>query len=51
MPGYSELRQVLYPELQALYTGEKTAEEAVKDYQTKGNEVINNAKTSSVIYQ
>lgn len=51
VPGYSELRQVLYPELQALYTGEKTAEEAVKDYQTKGNEVINNAKESSVIYK
>lgn len=51
VPGYSELRQVLYPELQALYTGEKTAKEAIRDYQTKGNEVINNAKESSVIYK
>lgn len=50
VPGYGELRQVLYPELQALYTGEKTAEEAIKDYQTKGNEVINNAKQDSVIF-
>ncbi len=50
VPGYSELRQVLYPELQALYTGEKTPEQVVKDYQTKGNEVIQNAKKNSVIY-
>lgn len=47
--GYSELRQVLYPELQALFTGAKTPAETVKDYQTKGNEVLKNAKASSVI--
>lgn len=51
VPGYSELRQVLYPELQALYIGEKTPAEAVKDYQTRGNEVIENAKQNSVIYK
>lgn len=51
VPGYSELRQVLYPELQALYMGAKTAEEAVKDYEEKGNNVIDNAKQSSAIYQ
>lgn len=51
VPGYSELRQVLYPELQALYIGQKTAEEAVKSYQEKGNEVIKNAKADSVIYK
>ncbi|CEG27235.1 ABC transporter substrate-binding protein [Bacillus sp. B-jedd] len=50
VPGYGELRQVLYPELQALYTGEKTGEQVVKDYQKKGNEVIKNAKESSVIF-
>ncbi|MFD2332406.1 ABC transporter substrate-binding protein [Cohnella sp. GCM10020058] len=49
VPGYSELRQVLYPELQAMYIGEKTPEEAVKDYQTKGNEVIQKAKANSVL--
>lgn len=47
--GYSELRQVLYPELQALFTGAKTPAETVKDYQTKGNDVLKNAKESSVI--
>ncbi|OLS01464.1 ABC transporter substrate-binding protein [Tissierella creatinophila] len=50
VPGYSELRQVLYPELQALYTGEKTPEQAAKDYQSKGNEVIKSAKEDSVIF-
>lgn len=51
VPGYSELRQVLYPELQALYTGQKSGAEAVKDYQEKGNKVIENAKANSVIFQ
>ncbi|MDF0753015.1 hypothetical protein NLU14_22570, partial [Marinobacter sp. 71-i] len=46
VPGYSELRQVLYPELQAMYIGEKSPEEAVKDYQTKGNEVIQKARAN-----
>ncbi|WP_226036185.1 ABC transporter substrate-binding protein [Aquibacillus saliphilus] len=50
VPGYSELRQVLYPELQALYTGEKTPEQVVEDYQTKGNEVIESSRADSVIY-
>ncbi|CAI6082230.1 hypothetical protein PAECIP112173_03488 [Paenibacillus sp. JJ-100] len=51
VPGYSQLREVLYPELQALYTGAKTPEEVAKDYQTKGNQVIQMNKESSVIYQ
>lgn len=50
VPGYSELRQVLYPELQALYTGEKTPAQAAADYQTRGNEVLKNAKEDSVIF-
>ncbi|URN96723.1 MAG: extracellular solute-binding protein [Candidatus Pristimantibacillus lignocellulolyticus] len=51
VPGYSQLREVLYPELQALYIGSKTAEQAVKDYQEKGNNVIQSNKASSIIYQ
>jgi len=47
--GYSELRQVLYPELQAMYTGEKTPAQAIKDYQSKGNAVLQKARESSVI--
>ncbi|MFS0864310.1 ABC transporter substrate-binding protein [Fredinandcohnia sp. 179-A 10B2 NHS] len=50
VPGYSELRQVLYPELQALYIGDKTPEQVVADYQKKGNEVIEKSKAESVIY-
>ncbi|WP_071459186.1 ABC transporter substrate-binding protein [Bacillus massilinigeriensis] len=51
VPGYSQLRQILYPELQALYTGEKTAEQIVKDYQEKGNQIIEESKANSVIYK
>lgn len=50
VPGYSQLRQVLYPELQALYTGAKSAKDAVKGYQTNGNKVIEESKADSVIY-
>jgi multiple sugar transport system substrate-binding protein len=51
VPGYNQLRQVLYPELQALYTGQKSAEEIVKDYQEKGNDIIKESKEDSVIFQ
>lgn len=50
VPGYNELRQVLFPELQAVFTGEKTPEEAVKSYQEKGNDIIGKAKEDSVIF-
>lgn len=50
VPGYSQLRQVLYPELQALYTGQKTPEEIVKSYQEKGNVIIKESKEDSVIF-
>ncbi|WP_214630466.1 ABC transporter substrate-binding protein [Paenibacillus agaridevorans] len=47
VPGYSQLRQVLFPELQALYIGERTPAEAIANYQKNGNEVIAKAKESS----
>lgn len=50
VPGYSQLRQVLYPELQALYTGQKTPAETVRDYQQKGNQVISDSKEDSIIF-
>lgn len=50
VPGYNQLRQVLYPELQALYTGQKRAEEIIKDYQEKGNQIIKESKEDSVIF-
>ena len=51
VPGYSQLREVLYPELQAMYLGSKTPAEAVASYQEKGNAVIKENKANSVIYQ
>lgn len=51
VPGYSQLRQLLYPELQAIYIGEKEPAQAVKDYQTQGNAVIQKAKESSTVYK
>lgn len=51
VPGYSQLRQVLYPELQAIFTGQKTPAQAMKDYQTNGNKVIKDSRANSVIKQ
>ena len=50
MPGYSELRNVLFPELQAALTGEKTPQEALDSYVEKGNAVIKEGREGSVIY-
>lgn len=50
VPGYGQLREVLYPELQALYMGAKTPEQMVKDYQANGNKVIQTNKADSIIY-
>lgn len=50
MPGYSELRNVLFPELQAALTGQKTAKQALDDYVEKGNVVIDEGRAGSVIY-
>lgn len=50
MPGYNELRNVLFPEIQAALTGQKTAQEAMDSYVEKGNAVISEGRTSSVIY-
>lgn len=50
MPGYNELRNVLFPELQAALTGQKTAQQAMDDYVAKGNTVIDEGRASSVVY-
>lgn len=50
VPGYSQLREVLYPELQAMYMGQKTPEQMIKDYQANGNKVIETNKADSVIF-
>lgn len=50
MPGYNELRNVLFPEIQAALTGQKTAQEAMDDYVAKGNVVIDEGRAGSVVY-
>lgn len=49
-PGYNELRTVLFPELQAAFTGEKTAQEALDSYVEKGNAIITEGRANSVVY-
>ena len=39
-PGYLELRALFFPELQAAFTGQKTAQEALDSYAQKGNEIL-----------
>ena len=51
MPGYTELRNTLFPELQALLTDEKTAQQAMDDYVEKGNQVIEEARANAVASQ
>lgn len=39
-PGYAEVRNALYPELQAVMTGEKSSQEALDNFVKTGNKVI-----------
>lgn len=50
LAGYTELRNVLFPELQAALTGEKTAQEALDSYVAAGNKILEEARESSVVY-
>ncbi|WEG72597.1 ABC transporter substrate-binding protein [Vagococcus intermedius] len=48
-PGYVELRNAFFPELQAVYTGEKTAQEALNSFAENGNRIIDENTKKSVI--
>lgn len=48
-PGYAELRNAFYPELQAVYIGEKTPQEALDNFTEQGNRIIETNKKKSVI--
>ncbi|MGO1919434.1 MAG: ABC transporter substrate-binding protein, partial [Alkalibacterium gilvum] len=48
-PGYAELRNVLYPELQAVFTGEKTSQEALDSYTDKASQIIEDATQRSQV--
>jgi multiple sugar transport system substrate-binding protein len=38
--GYTEIRNKLYPELQAVFTGAKTPQQALNDFAKAGNEIL-----------
>ena len=37
---WSDFRETFYVQLQSYYTGEKSAEQVIKDWEAAGNEVI-----------
>lgn len=47
--GYAELRDVFYPEIQAVLTGAKTPQEALDDLTDNGNEIIDRGNEQSLI--
>ena len=49
VPGYLQLRSVFFPEMQAAYTGEKTAQEALDSFAEKGNEILAESVMDSVL--
>ncbi|KAF1297845.1 sugar ABC transporter substrate-binding protein [Enterococcus sp. JM4C] len=48
-PGYAELRNAFFPELQAVFTGEKTEKEALDNFAEQGNRIIETNEKKSVI--
>lgn len=48
-PGYAELRNILYPELQAVFTGEKSPQEALDSYTEEANTIIERSTERSAI--
>ena len=49
VPGYLQIRSVFFPEMQAAFTGKKTAKQALDDFAKKANEIIkeNSAKAKN----
>ena len=50
VPGYNELRNALFPELQAAFTGEKTPQEALDSFVENGNKIIEKSREESLVY-
>ncbi|CAM3212294.1 ABC transporter substrate-binding protein [Vagococcus fessus] len=48
-PGYVELRNVFFPELQAVYTNDKSAKEALDSFAENGNRIIEENKKKSLL--
>lgn len=47
--GYSELRNVFFPEVQAVLIGEKNSQEALDSFVEKGNDIIKRGNEQSLI--
>ena len=47
-PGYAELRNLLFPELQAVFTGAKNPKQALDSYVEQGNRVIEKEQKNSL---
>lgn len=48
-PGWVSTRSVFYPEIQAVISGEKTARQALMDYEEAANEIITEYTENSVV--
>lgn len=48
-PGYAELRNIFFPELQAVFTDEKSEKEALDNFTEQGNRIIENNRKKSAI--
>lgn len=51
LAGYGELRNVFFPEIQAVLTGAKTPQEALDSLVENGNEIIDRGNNQSVIIE
>ena len=49
VPGFVETRKDLFPAIQSVYSGEKTAEEALLSYSEKANKVIEEYTENSLV--
>lgn len=51
IPGYAELRDVFFPEIQAMLIDEKTPQEALDSFTENGNEIIDRGNEQSLIVE
>lgn len=49
VPGYLQLRSAFFPEMQAVYAGEKTPQEALDSFVSRGNEILAESVEDSVL--
>lgn len=48
-PGYAEIRNALFPELQAVFTGQKTPKDALDTFTNQANQIIETNRATSQI--